>query len=442
VIRPRRVRHVLGGLVAAGLLVAAPAFPAGFEIFTQGARATGMGLAFAAVADDPTAIFYNPAGLGWQQHFSVELGSSFITKLSGDFHGANPFPGDGTVGDQHKTTFVLPTFYLVLPLTNEINLGIGAFSQYGLGYRWDGGESWVGRFISSNAVIKSVDLNPVLSWRLTPQIAIAGGADYRISMVQLEKDNATYDPLTDSFADTSHVKLDSSIWDNHKWGWNVGIMIRPAPEFSVGAAYRSAMTINYTGTATFTQNLTGDPVLDAIVASKLPVGKRAVTTSIGFPASMNLGISSTIAQNTTIALEADWTEWSKFQSLNISFPDLPGGTTCAPNGIMVCRQTNWKDSWAYRFGVEQKLGKWSLRTGFYIDKTPQPAADAGPILADNDRTGYTFGFGYNTDHWGINLADLYLKVKDRTVAGESTDNFFGTYHESVNIAIFGLRFSF
>ncbi len=72
-------------LAAAGLLAAAPAFPSGFQIMTQGARATGMGLAFTAVADDPSAIFYNPAGIGFQDHFSVELGAGFITKLDGGF---------------------------------------------------------------------------------------------------------------------------------------------------------------------------------------------------------------------------------------------------------------------------------------------------------------------------------------------------------------------
>ena len=157
---------------------------------TQGARATGMGLAFTAVANDPTAIFYNPAGLGWQQHFSAETAVGFISKLDGNFDGANPFPGVGANGDQHLTTFVVPTFFAVVPLTQDINLGVGVFAPYGLGFRWDNTDNqWPGRFISTNAVVQTVDLNPVLSWRLTPAISIAGGADYRLSKVQLERNN-------------------------------------------------------------------------------------------------------------------------------------------------------------------------------------------------------------------------------------------------------------
>src|SRR5687767_4806771 len=129
------------------LLSAAPAFPAGFSIFAQGAKASGMGLAFTAVADDPSAIFYNPAGLGWQTHFSGQVGGSLLTKVAGEFEGANPFPGTGFgVEQQHETSFLLPTTYAVVPLTSNVNFGLGIFAPYGLGFRWEDAEEFSGRF--------------------------------------------------------------------------------------------------------------------------------------------------------------------------------------------------------------------------------------------------------------------------------------------------------
>src|SRR5215471_10632201 len=171
-----RFHRISAPLAVLAFLTAAPAFPAGFQVMTQDAKAMGMGLAFTAVADDPSAIFYNPAGLGWQKHFEAEIGASFLTKVKGDFDGANPYPGIGITEDQHKTTFVLPTLYVVVPLTNEFNFGLGIFSPYGLGYRWDNAEncggdcatnpvngaaSFSGRFISQTAVIQTADINPV-----------------------------------------------------------------------------------------------------------------------------------------------------------------------------------------------------------------------------------------------------------------------------------------
>jgi long-chain fatty acid transport protein len=436
VTRPLRVRLRLISIPLAFLLflAAVPAFPSGFQLNTQGARAMGMGLAFTAVANDPSAIFFNPAGLGWQKHFEVEVGSSFITKTQGDFTGENPFPGIGDSEREHKTTFVLPTLYVVAPLTSDINLGVGIFSPYGLGFRWDNAESFSGRFIAQNAVIQAVDLNPVLSFQATPAIAIAIGADYRVSKVQLERNQPAINPFTNSVVDVAHIKLNSDLTDNHGWGWNAGILVRPIQQLSFGAAYRSAITVNYSGTATFQQRLTGNAQFDGIVASQLPQGTHPVTTKIDFPSSVNLGAALTLPGDFTVSAEADWTEWKKFQSLNIIFPDLVGRD--------LDRATNWKDSWAYRGGIEKKFSNFAVRAGYYRDKTPQPVEDAGPILADNDRDAYSLGFGYGTDRWGVDVSDLYLKFKRLDTAGRSHDNFFGQYKESANIFAFSLRVSF
>lgn len=448
--RPRRVRirTISAPLAILLFLAASPAFPSGFQINNQGARAMGMGLAFAAVADDPSAIFFNPAGLGWQKHFEVEVGSSFITKLKGDFAGENPYPGIGRSEEQHKTTFVLPTIYLVAPLTSEINLGLGIFSPYGLGYRWDNAEncggdcasnpvspnSFSGRFVAQNAVIQTVDLNPVISVQPLPIFAIAVGADYRFSKVQLERNQSALNPFTNSVVDVAHIKLNSDLTDNHGWGWNAGILFRPVPQFSIGAAFRSRIKVEYDGTARFEQRPTGNTVFDKIVASELPQESHPVTTRIDFPETVNLGAAITLPAAFTVAVQADWTEWSSFKSLDIIFPDLTGRD--------VHRVTAWENSWAYRVGLEKKFSNLAVRAGYYRDKTPQPIQNAGPLLADSDRDAYTLGFGYGTDRWGVDISDLYIKFKKLDTAGNSQDNFFGQYKAADNVFAFSVRVSF
>src|SRR5690242_3997102 len=58
---------------------ASTAFAAGFSIFEQGAKATAMGGAFSATADDPSAIFYNVAGIAQQRSTTVMVGATGIT---------------------------------------------------------------------------------------------------------------------------------------------------------------------------------------------------------------------------------------------------------------------------------------------------------------------------------------------------------------------------
>jgi len=426
--------RMAAALAVVAFFAASPAFPAGFQVMTQGAKAMGMGLAFTAVADDPSAIFYNPAGLGWQKHFEAQVGASFLTKVKGDFEGANPFPGAGNNGTQHKTTFVVPTVYAVVPLTQELNFGRGIFSPYGLGFRWDNGDTWSGRFISQNAVVQTADINPVFSYQLLPELSIAAGADYRFSKVQLERNAGAINVFSQSVVDVAHVKLNSELTDNHGWGWNAGILYKPIPQFSLGASYRSKIKVNYEGTAKFTQILTGNAAFDAAVAAGLPSGTPAVTTAIEFPATLNLGAAFNLPGDFTFSLEADWTKWTSFNALDIHFPTLTGRD--------LHRETDWKNSWAYRAGINKKMGAWGFRVGYYRDKTPQPLEDRGPILADNDRDAYTAGVGFGTDRWSIDISDLYLKVKDFNTVGHSNDRFYGSYKEAVNIFAFSLRMAF
>jgi len=418
-----------------GLLVSVRAYPSGFQVMTQGARATGMGLAFTGIADDPTAIFYNPAGMGFQEHFGLYIGGNLLTRTDGGLDGANPFPGVGAHEDIDKQWFFTPNVYAVVPLTAELNFGLGVTAPYGLGLRWANPNESVTKFVSQNAVIKTLDLNPTFSYRLFPQLAIAAGADLRFSKVQLERDIAAQDPFTQSFADVAHVKLNSDLTSNTGWGWNAGIMIKPFEALSIGATYRSHIKVDFDGTANFIQRFTGDPVFDQLVAATLPQGEHPVTTTIDFPASVNLGVGIHLPADFLIGLEADWTEWSRFSSLDILFPDLVGRD--------VHRPTLWQDSWAYRVGLEKKFGSFAVRAGYYFDNTPQPTFDVGTLLSDNDRNVYSAGIGWDTPQWGFDVGALLIKFKQRDVTQPpQTDNFFATYSETGLVLAAGLRLNF
>jgi len=429
-----RLPRVFLAVAALGFLISTNAFPSGFQVMTQGAKATGMGLAFAGVADDPSAIFYNPAGIGFQDHFAVQGGAAVLGRDSATFVGANPYPGVGEVGKVQNQVFALPNLYMVVPLTADLKFGLGIDAPYGLGLRWDAPEQWSGRYISQNAVIKTTDINPVFSYKLLPELSIAAGADYRFSGLQLERNTAATDPFTQAEVDVAHTKLYSDLTSNGGWGYNAGIMWKPTPQIGVGASYRSKITVDYTGTATVIQRPTGDQTFDALVASQIPFGTHPVATEIVFPASINTGVGINFGGGFTVALEADWTEWSSFQALNINFTD----GTLPP----IDRVTNWNDSWAYRVGLEKTFGAFAIRLGYYYDNTPQPTQDVGPLLSDNDRNVFTAGFGYNTPQWGVDVGGAYIKFKNRQVLTQSTDNFFGIYSETAWAAVADLRISF
>src|SRR5437763_16710138 len=102
-------------LVSAFILVGASAFGSGFSIFEQGAKATAMGGACAATADDPSAIFYNVAGLAQQRKATFLAGGTTIN-FSNDFKGDPTDPITvGAKGEYNAHTFVPPNAYMVMP---------------------------------------------------------------------------------------------------------------------------------------------------------------------------------------------------------------------------------------------------------------------------------------------------------------------------------------
>src|SRR6476659_7477945 len=87
--------------IAIGLVCSVPGGAAGFEVTVQGARAAGMAGAFAAQADDPTALFYNPGGLAFvEKKLSLGLAPSALARSQ--FQGQRPGFAAGTTAEQEK----------------------------------------------------------------------------------------------------------------------------------------------------------------------------------------------------------------------------------------------------------------------------------------------------------------------------------------------------
>ena len=90
------------------LMGAVGAFATGFSIYEAGTRATALGGAFTASADDGSALFYNPAGLSFQSGTSFELN---VMPIAPRFKFAEAQDGSGGVpatGSDAENVFPIP----------------------------------------------------------------------------------------------------------------------------------------------------------------------------------------------------------------------------------------------------------------------------------------------------------------------------------------------
>jgi len=216
-------------------------------------------------------------------------------------------------------------------------------------------------------------------------------------------------------------------------GLNLGVLHRPSDFFSWGFSYRSKIEVDYSGDGLLTQQPTGDPAFDAIVAGMLPFDQNLpIETSIEFPDQASLGLGFRLDPKWLFEVDFNWTGWSSFDTLDIDF------TT--EDSLDSVRPQNWDDAVNVRGGVVWDYSdRAHWRFGMYFDETPQPEEAVSPILPDADRLGFTAGFGLQAESVTFDIAVLYVDFDDRTVRfPNSTDGFYGTY--SSDTMLLGLSF--
>lgn len=418
-------------MVTALCLVSGVALGSGFSIFEQGAKATGMGGAFVATADDPSAIFYNVAGIAQQREMTIIGGATFIN-FNNEFTGdPNDAFTSGTSGKYDRHTFIPPNGYGILPIGENLTVGIGMFSAYGLRTDWQ--DPWVGRFASRDANLKTVSVEPAIAWQSSSgKIAIGAGVEYRRAHVILNRNNGTINPFNGRIVDVANVYLNSD-WDSDL-AYNVGILLKPNATWRFGASYRTDMDIDFKGDATFTQISTGNAQLDAVVKASLPPN-QAISTTIPFPATLAVGIATSAIPTWDIEFDITQVTWSRFESLNVAFETTPA--------INLARPQNWEDTYSYRLGANKKATEnWDVQLGAVYDENPQPTESVSPLLPDSDRVGISFGVGWHRGPWIINVSDMVLHFNDRSTDGRSGENFNGSYKTNANLVSLnvGVRF--
>lgn len=423
-------------LLAAAVVALAPALTwgAGFALFEHGNRAMGMGGAFTAVADDPSALYWNPAGAAFQLERGVQVmaGTTFITAAQ-DFYGESPYPGDGYQASQKTQYFYPPHFYIIYPMSDRLSVNFSLNTPFGLGTWWE--EDFAGRFISKRVDLKLFDFSPSVSFKLTDNVAVSLGADYAIGQIDLTRNIGFINPYTQQLADVGQVHLYTDGMSNDGWGWNASVYAELGSGFSVGALYRSGIDVDYEGYGSFTQYATGYPDFDAVLASVIPFGDDVpLTTAIDFPDYYAIGLAWAHEQ-WTISASYGAQGWSSFQELPINFPENPQLSDTV--------EELYEDTSQYRFGVEYRAsGTWAFQGGLLFDETPQPPESMSPLLGDGDRTGLSIGISWTHGSMRADAGYMYLMFDERSTGGASLDGYEGSYETLAHLLGASLTLTF
>ena len=303
-----------------------------FNLSNPGARSLGLAGAFAALADDATAVFANPGGLvqltrpevagevrGWAYATPFTLGG----RLSGAPTGTGLDAVPGLLTGISSETLTGPSFVsLALPQERwTVALYRHQLANFAVGFETQGlftdeldtPRSFGIGLVDQNTLrvgdtrtmtrLEIATYGVTGALRVGNRFSVGGGLSYfrADTTIRVEPYVFTAATLPDGpfgrnvFDPQALAATSASVIDDSDWQVNGGFLWQVAPQWRVGGFYRKAPTFRIEGV-----ERTG-PGLSMIY----PVGTvtEAATGSIGFPDVFGLGVAY---QSGAITISAEW----------------------------------------------------------------------------------------------------------------------------------------
>lgn len=460
----------LATAVAVAMFAAAASQAFGSAFALQEQSGSGLGNAFAAgaaAAEDASTIFTNPAGMSRLPGTQAAVAGSLIC-LSAKFSDSGSVPAAfqalGGSGGDAGSCAVVPALYLAVPLNRQWTFGMGVNVPFGLKTEYD--SDWIGRFQAVKSEVKTLNVNPAVSFRLSDRVSIGAGVNWqRITATLTSRVNYAGAfaqgvgqgvaagqipaPIAPTLiAAAAALESGASVrGDDSAWGWNIGALFDVDPQTRVGFQYRSKLKYDVKGSVDF-----DNPALGALSPTLAPVGAAVangvnavlangdVTLALDTPDSANLSLFRKVDSRWDVMADVQFTGWSSVQELKI---------VRSTGAVLSTTPEKFRDTWRASVGANYRYSpQWMFRAGLAYDQSPVRDAQRTPRLPDDDRTWLSFGVQYRVSpQIVVDGGYTYIFVKDSTInqnQGDTARNALisGSYRNNVNIGAIQLTYTF
>ena len=387
------MKNWLSAFITAALgmvLFSSISFASGFRLPQQGAAAMGMASAFVAQADDPSAVWYNPAGI-------TQLDG---TRIAGGGVAIYPYFSHktGSTTEVSERDIHLPIyFYATHKMNDKMSLGLGINSPFGLSTEWATTSST--STVATFSKIVTTEINPNIAYKVNNDLSVAFG----IAFVHLR---ATLEKLLPPAFGSPNFRLSG---DGDGWGANAAAYYKATEKLNIGLNYRSRVKIDIDGTA------------DALAIGQ----SGSASTTMTLPDIMVLGVSYKASDKLTLNTDLDYTWWSTYDRLVVTSNNAFFSST---------EEHQWKDVWTLRIGGQYKLSdQWKLRAGYLYDKNPVKDDHFETRVPDSDQHAVSVGAGYSINNITIDASYMYIMFKNRTISNSPVSSSLdGTYKSTID----------
>ncbi len=320
--------------------------------------ASGIGLsnAFTALADDASAMAYNPAGIAWQDGVGTMIGVSIPYRDSSSVITGGTAPDGGV---PPKVTH----FYLNwMPLDSNFGVGFGVNTPYEIESIW--GDTVFGGAASKTSLLTyRTSLDGI--YAINSSMAVALGVDWYYSKLELKNGAANF-----------------SGSDYGSFGGHVSWLWRPMPAWSLGAMFRYGSKLSIDGGGTGSAN-------------------------VQLPNEARIGLGYNLTDGLRLEVDGAWTGWSDLKSMNVT-----GGTGAQTNtltlqdtfGVMTGITWTWRENTQFRFG-------------YAFDQGANKEAGFNARLADGNNHRVSIGAGGEMFGVRADVAYAYTYFPDVTATG-------------------------
>ena len=384
-------------------------FSNGLNLNGVGSKAVAMGGAFVGLADDHSAIFFNPAGLSQLEGTSMNL---YITDVIPK--GTYEFSMYGVDAETESNHYVSGSASIFFDVGEKIKLGGFVDVPSGLGAEWDGADlaafsgpamtpfEWMSK-------IGVIHFGPAIAYQVNEKLSVGATVNIAYGMMDLKRPVDMLDmsagqpaPGSDGAVDTQYEEESTGMGFN----LNLGVLYKVNDMLQVGASVKTQNKIAFSGTA---KNQT----MALIGAAAESDFDRDIT----WPLWVGGGIAVKPIEKLTITADAQWSQWAKNQEvLETEYKDIMWAAALGAQGADKMH-LKWDNALQLRFGAEYLVTKClALRLGYTHDPEPSPDETTNILLPSLTYNTITFGFGWKKNVLGIDLGFEYLIGTERDIA--------------------------
>ncbi len=381
----------------------------GFQLIEQ--NASGLGNAYAgsaAVAENASTVFFNPAGMTQLQDREISVGAVAV-KARYDFSNSASSTGGLTgSGAKNNDWIVIPDVYMSWALSKDLYLGLGIGAPFGLKTEYN--VPWTGAAQSTKFSINTLNVNPSLAYRVNDAVSLGFGLNW-------QRRDAEYLRLAGVDAGTTSSVAAKMNLSGDAWGWNAGALFTLSPVTKVGVSYRSAIKFNTTGLVGLSSDGTagGIATLDALNAGG---GSSDLKADLTLPGTFIMSVTQKLSEQWEMLGDVSRTGWSSIPKV-----DIVRTSNVANGAIAQTLDTNFRNTWRVALGATYKVNDaWKAKFGIAYDQTPTRDPEHRlTSLPDNNRTWLSLGGQWRADKQSVlDFGLAYLYFKESSINNDQT----------------------